>query len=97
MMVKNDPLVVAFCGLGCRLTAAETEHIHNTTDDIDLIYLLVLVGNSQLLQQAPSSSDLTNAADDESAKLYNHGEGPSQGLLLVESFLPWVNVNIKVS
>ena len=47
MMVKNDPLVVAFCGLGCRLTAAETEHIPNiTADDIDLIYLLVLVGNS---------------------------------------------------
>ena len=46
MMVKNDPLVVAFCELGCTLTAAETEHIHNTTDDIDLIYLLVLVGNS---------------------------------------------------
>ena len=46
MMVKNDPLVVAFCELGCTLTAAETEHIHSTTDDIDLIYLLVLVGNS---------------------------------------------------
>ena len=54
----------------------------------DIVWLGWASGHIRPLQDTIlplDSGHWTSAADDQSAKLYNHGEGPYLGLLLVES------------